>query len=46
MGAVDAVQRANDNTREMVRLQGEQLSVMWRQIKALEAKVREIRGDP
>jgi methyl-accepting chemotaxis protein len=46
LGAADAAQRANDNTRELVRSQGEQLNVMWRQLKALEAKVREITGDP
>ncbi len=46
MGAVDAMQRANDNTRELVRSQGEQLNIMWRQLKSLEAKVREITGDP
>src|ERR1019366_6906923 len=46
MGAVDAMQRANDNTRELVRAQGEQMTVMWRQLKNLEAKVREITGDP
>src|ERR1019366_6550894 len=46
MGAVDAMQRANDNTRELVRAQGEQMTVMWRQLKNLEANVREITGDP
>ncbi|WP_428485950.1 hypothetical protein [Rhodopila sp.] len=46
MGAADAMQRANDNTRELVRLQGEQMSVMWRQLKNLQAKVREITGEP
>jgi len=46
MGAAEAMQRANDNTRELVRLQGDQLSAMWRQLKALEARVREITGDP
>ncbi len=46
MGTADAMQKANDNTRELVRLQGEQLTVMWRQLKDLQAKVREITGDP
>ncbi len=46
MGAADAMQRANDNTRELVRLQGEQLTIMFRQIKRLEEKVRGITGDP
>ena len=35
MGSADAMQRANDNTRELVRLQGEQLTIMFRQIKRL-----------
>jgi chromosome segregation ATPase len=46
MGSADAMQRANDNTRELVRLQGEQMSIMFRQIKRLEDKVRTITGDP
>ncbi len=46
MGAADAMQRANDNTRELVRLQGDQLSIMWKQIKTLEARVRDLTGDP
>jgi hypothetical protein len=40
------MQRANDNTRAQVRLQGEQLTIMFRQIKRLEEKVRNITGDP
>jgi hypothetical protein len=46
MGAVDAVKRANDNTREDLRTLGEQVTVMWRQLKSLEARVRDITGDP
>ena len=46
MGAADAMQRANDNTRELVRSQGEQMSVIWRQLKALQERVRSITGDP
>ena len=46
MGAASAMQRANDNTRELVRQQGEQMNVMWRQLKNLEARVRDITGDP
>jgi hypothetical protein len=45
MGSADAMQRANDNTREIVRLQGEQMSIMFRQIKRLEDKVRNITGE-
>jgi hypothetical protein len=46
MGSADVMQRANDNTRELVRLQGEQLTIMFRQIKRLEEKVRNITDDP
>ena len=46
MGAVDAVERANDNTRADVRTLGEQMSVMWKQIKQLQSEMREVRGDP
>ena len=46
MGAADAAHRANDNTRELVRLQADQLSLMWRKITALEKRLREITGDP
>jgi hypothetical protein len=45
MGSADAMQRANDNTRELVRLQGEQMSIMFRQLKRIEEKVRNITGD-
>ena len=46
MGAADAMQRANDNSRELVRAQGEQLSAMWREIQNLKVRLREITGDP
>jgi chromosome segregation ATPase len=46
MGAVDAVERANENTRADVRTLGEQVSVMWKQIKQLQSEMREVRGDP
>jgi len=42
MGAADAAQRVNENTREDLRSLREQVSVMWRQLKAVEARVREI----
>jgi len=45
-GAVDAVKRANDNTREEMRLMGEQMTMMFRKIQRLETRVREITGDP
>nr|WP_294502700.1 hypothetical protein [uncultured Rhodopila sp.] len=46
MGAVDAVERANENTRADVRTLGEQVSVMWKQIKQLQSDMREVRGGP
>jgi len=46
MGAADAMQKANDNTRELVRLQAEQMSLMRKQIKQLQADVRNIKGTP
>jgi chromosome segregation ATPase len=46
MGAADAVERANENTRADVRTLGEQVSVMWKQIKQLQSEMREVRGDP
>jgi chromosome segregation ATPase len=45
-GATDAVKRANDNTREELRALGDVVSAMYRQIKALEARVRDITGEP
>ena len=45
-GTADAAHRANDNTREQLSLLREQVSVMYQQIKRLEARVREITGDP
>jgi predicted nucleic acid-binding Zn-ribbon protein len=45
MGAADAAFRVNENTREDVRALREQVSVMWRQLKTVEAKVRQITGD-
>jgi chromosome segregation ATPase len=46
MGSTDAAQRVNDNTRADLRTLGEQVGVMWKQIKRLESRVREITGDP
>jgi chromosome segregation ATPase len=46
MGGVDAVRQANDNTRADLVQMREQMSVMWKQIKTLEARVRGITGDP
>jgi uncharacterized protein (UPF0335 family) len=46
MGSTDAAQRVNDNTRADLRTLGEQVSVMWKQIKRLESQVRDITGNP
>jgi chromosome segregation ATPase len=46
MGSTEAAQRVNDNTRADLRTLGEQVSVMWKQIKRLESRVRDITGDP
>jgi hypothetical protein len=45
MGAADAVHRANENTRADLRGLQEQVSVMWRQLKTVEARVRQLSGD-
>jgi hypothetical protein len=45
MGAANAMRRANENTRELVRLQGEQLSLMRRKINRPETRLREITGE-
>jgi chromosome segregation ATPase len=44
MGAVDSARLANDNTREDVKQMREQMSVMWRQLKAVQARVDVIDG--
>jgi phage shock protein A len=44
--AVTSAQRANDNTREEVSALREQVMIMWRQVKLLEAQVRQIKGEP
>jgi peptidoglycan hydrolase CwlO-like protein len=46
MGSTEAAQRVNDNTRADLRTLGEQMSVMWKQIKRLESQVRDITGNP
>jgi chromosome segregation ATPase len=46
MGAVEAVERANDNTRADVRSLHEPMSIMWKQIKRLQTEMREIKGEP
>ena len=44
MGAVDSARQANDNTREDLKQMREQMSVMWRQLKAVQVRVDEISG--
>jgi chromosome segregation ATPase len=46
MGSTRRAHEAADNTRSEVRLLGEQVNVMWRQMKRLEQQVRDITGDP
>lgn len=46
MDGVDAARQANDNTRADVTQMREQMSVMWKQIKAPQAQVRGITGEP
>jgi chromosome segregation ATPase len=46
MGAVEGVERANENTRADVRTLQGQMSIMWKQIKQLQAEMREVRGYP
>ncbi|MGD0106178.1 MAG: hypothetical protein ABSC06_19375 [Rhodopila sp.] len=46
MGGVDAARQANDNKRVDVTQMREQMSIMWKQIKRLEEKVRSVTGEP
>jgi len=46
LGGVDAVKRVHDNTREELRLMGDQMSMLFKKIQRLETRVREITGDP
>jgi hypothetical protein len=46
MGRADAAVRAHAGTREDVRGLEEQFGLMWRKIRHLENRVREIGGDP
>lgn len=45
-GTAGAVKRANDNTREELRLLGEVVTTMSQQIQRLQTDVRELKGDP
>jgi uncharacterized protein (UPF0335 family) len=44
MGAAEAAERANENTRADLRTLSERVSVMWKQIKRLESDMREVTG--
>jgi hypothetical protein len=43
-GAVDAVKRANDNTREELRSVGDLVTAMVRKVRTLEDRVRALEG--
>ena len=45
-GTADQVRRANDNTREGLRVLGDVVATMQKQIQRLQTEVRELRGDP
>ncbi len=45
-GTVDAVRRANDNTRDQLRLVEDQVSVMFGKIMRLETRIDEIASHP
>jgi chromosome segregation ATPase len=45
MGALDQVERINENTRADVRQMREQMTIMWKQLKAAQADIRELRGE-
>jgi hypothetical protein len=44
MGAVDQVERVNENTRSDVRQMREQMSVMWKQLKQAQEDIRTLKG--
>jgi len=46
MGSTYRAREAVDNTRDELRSLGEQVNIMWRQMKRLEQQVRDISGDP
>lgn len=43
LGSAEAAQRANDNTRAELRTLGEQVQVIWKQLKRAEADIRELK---
>ena len=45
IGAGEHNKKVNDNTRELLRILESQVNIMWRQLKNLEAKVREANGE-
>jgi chromosome segregation ATPase len=46
MGAVDQVERINENTRSDMRQMREQMSVMWKQLKQAQEDIRTLKGEP
>ena len=46
MARADRVHVAADNTRDEVRLLGEQVNAMERQIQRLQTDMRQIKGEP
>lgn len=46
MGAVDQVERINENTRSDMRQMREQMSVMWKQLKQAQEDIRTLKGTP
>jgi hypothetical protein len=46
MGAVEQMDRVNDNMRSDLRQMREQMAVMWKQLKAAQEDIRSLKGDP
>ncbi len=46
MARADRAHDVNENTREELRSLSKEVSMMWRQLKQLESKVRGITGEP
>ena len=46
MGSTERVREANDHTRDELRSLGETVSVIFRRLRQVEEKVRELRGEP
>ena len=44
MSAATHVRSTQDNTRELIRVQEEQLTAMWRKVRSLEDRINTIQG--